>query len=191
MRLRTVLLVLVLAGVALAWALDRPNDAAHVGASRVAAAPAGAGAAAGKPALQDTGRPTAVGTLPATPEIDILRPRNGSAGAGDLFAVQDWRVPPAKPLPAAAPVARRSAPPAPAPVPPPVAPPLPFTVLGKKFEDGRWEVFLAARERTYVVREKETIDRLYRVESIVPPNLVLTYLPLDERQVLAIGGALR
>lgn len=191
MRLRTVLLVLVLAGVALAWALDRPSDAMHTGASRAASVPAGTVAPAVKPAAQDAVRPVAAGALPVAPEIEILRPRNGSADAADLFAVQDWRVPVTKPPTTAAPVARRSAPAAPAPAPPPVAPPLPFTVLGKKFEDGRWEVFLAARERTYIVREKETIDRLYRVESIAPPNLILTYLPLEERQVLAIGGALR
>jgi hypothetical protein len=32
------------------------------------------------------------------------------------------------------------------------------------------------------------IDSQYRVESIVPPQIVFTYLPLNERQTLDIGA---
>ncbi|WP_413345644.1 hypothetical protein [Massilia sp. CT11-108] len=71
---------------------------------------------------------------------------------------------------------------------PPTAPPLPFTFIGKSVGDGAWEVYLARGDRTYVVREKgAVIDGTYRVESIAPPVLTLTYLPLNQVQQLNIG----
>ena len=68
-----------------------------------------------------------------------------------------------------------------------MAPPLPFTYLGKAAENGHWEVFLAIRDKTYVVRDKMVIDGIYRVDAIAPPNLTLTYLPLNQVQQLNIG----
>jgi hypothetical protein len=99
------------------------------------------------------------------------------AGAGP-FTHQDWTPPPPPPPP-----------PQPAPPPPPpTAPPLPFTFIGKSVGDGVWEVYLARGARTYVVREKgDVIDGTYRVDSIVPPVLTLTYLPLNQVQQLNIG----
>ena len=108
--------------------------------------------------------------------ILALRPRGAGAKPGDAFAPNNWNPPP----------------PPPPPPPPqnlkPTAPPLPFTLLGKKLEDGAWQVFLAQQDRTLVVRAQDVIDGTYRVESIEPPNLVLTYIPLKQRQVIAIGG---
>jgi hypothetical protein len=101
----------------------------------------------------------------------------GQNGAGP-FAHQDWTPPPPPPPP-----------PQPAPPPPPpTAPPLPFTFIGKSVADGAWEVYLARGDRTYLVREKgAVIDGTYRVESIAPPVLTLTYLPLNQVQQLNIG----
>lgn len=101
----------------------------------------------------------------------------GQGGAGP-FAHQDWTPPPPPPPP-----------PQPAPPPPPpTAPPLPFTFIGKSVGNGAWEVYLARGDRTYVVREKgAVIDGTYRVESIAPPVLTLTYLPLNQTQQLNIG----
>jgi hypothetical protein len=98
-------------------------------------------------------------------------------GAQDVFGRRDWS-PPAPP-----PVAQERA----APAPPPMAPPLPFTYLGKAAEGGHWEVFLAIGDKTYVVRDKMVIDGMYRVDAIAPPNLTLTYLPLNQVQQLNIG----
>jgi hypothetical protein len=98
----------------------------------------------------------------------------GQNGAGP-FAHQDWTPPPPPPQPAPPP-------------PPPTAPPLPFTFIGKSVADGAWEVYLARGDRTYVVRDKGyVIDGTYRVESIAPPVLTLTYLPLNQIQQLNIG----
>ena len=124
-------------------------------------------------------------TGPAEPAIMRLIPRAALIGEGDeamggsadVFGRQDW-TPPPPPLPA---------PVAPPPPPPPTAPPLPFTYLGKAAADGSWEVFLARGDKTYVVRDKMVIDGTYRVDAITPPNLTLTYLPLNQVQQLNIG----
>jgi len=109
-----------------------------------------------------------------------LKPRDeliGGAhgGSAKLFDSQSWMPPPPPP-------------PKPLPPPPPTAPPLPFTYLGKKMEDGAWEIYLARGDQTLVVREKTTIDNTYRVDSVTPPTLSLTYLPLNQVQTLSIGG---
>lgn len=108
--------------------------------------------------------------------ILALRSRQHGAAPADAFALQNWTPPPPPP------------PPAP-PKPKPTAPPLPFTVLGKKLEDGVWQIFLAQQDKTYIVRARDTIGSDYRVESIAPPTAVLTYIPMNERQTLAIGNA--
>lgn len=104
--------------------------------------------------------------------------KNGEAG---LFGPQNWTPPPpppSSPPPSLAP---------PPPPPPPSAPPLPFTFIGKSVSASGWEVYLASGARTYLVREKSVIDGLYRVDSIAPPTLTLTYLPLNQVQQLNIG----
>jgi len=92
-----------------------------------------------------------------------------------LFDNQSWT-----PQPPAAPAS--------GPPPRPTAPPLPFEYLGKKSEDGKWEVFLARGEQTLIVQEKSDIDGTYRVVSIKPPTMTLTYLPLKQVQTLTIGS---
>jgi len=122
-------------------------------------------------------RPTATDDDPASTMILAIRPRGASSASADAFAPRNWNPPPPPPPPAST-----------APPPKPSAPPLPFTLLGKKLEDGAWQVFLGLQDRTYVVKSQDVIDNTYRVESIAPPSLVMTYLPLNERQTLAIGG---
>ncbi|MES2317558.1 MAG: hypothetical protein V4631_08680 [Pseudomonadota bacterium] len=119
------------------------------------------------------------------PAILRLIPRATLIGEGDeamgrsadVFGRQDW-TPPPPPPPKAGPMA---------PPPPPMAPPLPFTYLGKAAQGGQWEIFLAIGDKTYVVRDKMVIDGMYRVDAIAPPNLTLTYLPLNQVQQLNIG----
>lgn len=121
----------------------------------------------------------------AAAEVPILRlqPRAGligspdeavNAGTDDAFATRNWTPPPPPPPPE---------PPPPA----PSAPPLPFTFIGKSLEEGTWEVFLARGDRTYIVRDKDVVEGSYRVESIKPPLMTLTYLPLNQVQQLNIG----
>ena len=74
------------------------------------------------------------------------------------------------------------------PPPPPTAPPLPFKYIGKKIEDGKWEVYVTTGNQVHVVREKTVLQGTYRIDSIKPPVLSLTYLPLQQVQTLTIGG---
>ncbi|QOT79446.1 hypothetical protein [Cupriavidus basilensis] len=157
--------------------------------------PAGAVVAAVErgPASAQRERPTAaVATAqapgPATDagpaEIAALRDRNellgGDAqGPASLFASHNWT--PAPPPPPPAPVVA-------GPPPTPTAPPLPFTYLGKKLENGKWEAYLARGGETYVVHEQSVLDGQYRAEAITSNTLTLTYLPLRQTQRLAIGG---
>lgn len=117
-------------------------------------------------------------------DITILALRDraeliGGASSGDngnLFGQQSWAPPPPPPA-------------KPAPPQPPTAPTLPFTYLGKKNEDAAWEVYLAHGDTTLIVHENTVIEGTYRVDSISPPMLHLTYLPLNQGQDLPIGDA--
>jgi hypothetical protein len=72
--------------------------------------------------------------------------------------------------------------------PAPVAPPLRFKFIGKKFEDGAWEVYLAQNDTTFVARVDSVIDNKYHVDAIGPNAVMLTYLPLNQAQRLNIRG---
>jgi len=102
--------------------------------------------------------------LPA-PKPDAQRP--GAQG----FGARSWTPPPPPETPVA-----------------PTAPPLPFSFLGKQLQAGVWQVYLAVGEDLRLARVATVIDGQYRVESIVPPLIVFTYLPLNERQTLDIGA---
>lgn len=94
--------------------------------------------------------------------------------AQDLFSSRSWTPPP----PAASAI-----------IATPAAPPLPFVYLGKKVEGEVWEVYLSRAEQTFIARVGQTLDASYRVDSIAPPSLVLTYLPLGQSQTLPIGDS--
>lgn len=74
--------------------------------------------------------------------------------------------------------------------PTPTAPPLPFTVVGKKFEAGAWEVYLAKGDQTYIATLGATVADDYRVNSIMPTQITLTYLPLNTKQTMPTGASL-
>jgi hypothetical protein len=174
---RHALLALALTGAGLLAAFgDRTPDGAiaepverHAAAVVRTPAPAPAPAA---PAAKAPDAPAGQPILALVPRDTLIGDSDAAFGQGQNgagpFAHQDWTPPP--------------------PPPPPTAPPLPFTFIGKSVGDGAWEVYLARGDRTYVVREKgAVIDGTYRVESIAPPVLTLTYLPLNQVQQLNIG----
>lgn len=112
---------------------------------------------------------------PAELQVGSLASLSRDLGAGrvkDLFPVQSWYVPPPPPKPA-----------------PPKPPPLPFTYLGKAVDDGQVTVFVAQGERNLVVKAGDVIDGVYRADSILPPVMTFTYLPLQMQQTLEIGVA--
>jgi len=106
--------------------------------------------------------------------VDKLRRPAMPEEVKDMFTVKSWYVPP----------------PPPKIVPLPVAPPFSYAYIGKMFEMGdRPAVFLEKQKRIFIVREGDAIDRIYRIDSIVPPVMTLTYLPLDIKQTVQIGEA--
>ena len=111
---------------------------------------------------------------PARAAIDV-------GSAADTFKARSW-LPPPPPPPAA--VAAASAPP-----PPPSAPPLPFRFVGMlELKSDRPTAFLARGEALNVVRVGDVIDDTYRIESLSPAKVVVTYLPLKQQQTLSVDG---
>lgn len=121
----------------------------------------------------------ATATSPAGP-LPTLIPRDAllsptPTSPRDLFAVHQ-----ARPAPSA-PVAPSETPPT------PEAPALPFTYLGKKLEDGRWEVYASRQDQPLVLREGDVLEGQWRIDRIAPPTLTATWLPLEQARSLAIG----
>jgi hypothetical protein len=188
MNKRVLALLAVALAIGVLLLVDRPQPDSGVVEPVERAARAPAAAAAVAPLTESAAVRPAVGGKAGSAEPAILRlvPRAELVGGDDeaiggdaVFGMQNWNPPQPAP-PAQANVA-------PPPPPPPMAPPLPFTYLGKANEAGRWEVYLSQGEKTYVVKAKETIDGVYRVDAIAPPTLTLTYLPLNQVQTLNIG----
>ncbi|MEO8630830.1 MAG: hypothetical protein ABI612_22445 [Betaproteobacteria bacterium] len=103
----------------------------------------------------------------------------------DPFGARNFRPPPPKPKPLTPEqVAAQSYVPPP---PPPQAPPLPFSYMGKLAEDQSTTVFLISGDRNLVVKLGDVIDNTYRLDEVTESNVVLTYLPINQRQSLPIG----
>ncbi|MCG2586560.1 hypothetical protein [Massilia sp. TS11] len=170
MKPRHLVMGLALAGAAALVLFGDRSPSGAISEPVVRARPAAAPAAARAPAPV----PTAAAVLPLIPRETLIG--DPSAHTPALFGAA-----------AAAPVTqvKNEAPPPP---PPPSAPPLPFQVIGKAVSDGQWQVFLARGDRTYVVAANSVIDGVYRVDSIAPPSMTLTYLPLNQQQQLSIGA---
>ncbi len=162
---RLALLLLALAGSAGLVLSGGPATQTEVVQPSRSAAPSQLPAMSAEPANASTGETTVL----------ALRPREASPDIAQAFPSRDWAPPPPPPPP-------------PAPPPKPTAPPLPFVAIGKKWEDGQWQVFLGRNEETFVVKTGDTFDGRYRVDSIAPPSMTLIYLPLKARQTLTIGN---
>ncbi len=91
-----------------------------------------------------------------------------------LFGTVSWQPPPPKVV---------------APPPPkPVTPPFPYAYLGGLSEDGERTSFFTKGERVLPVKAGDTIDAVYRVDQMTDKQMTLTYLPLNETLVVALGG---
>jgi len=114
----------------------------------------------------------------------VLPSRDGLSGPrGELFGSN---APPVRAAPK-----HKAAAEAPPPPPAPVAPPMPYRVAGQVVHDGPPRVVLARDDRVFFVREGDTLEGGYRVESIKTDAVTLVYMPLDERQTLAVASALQ
>lgn len=96
----------------------------------------------------------------------------------DPFAGKSWYIPPPPPPPQKVQE-----------VPQPSAPPLPFHYMGQLHEEGEpVMVYLTQGTRAYSVHQGDTLDDTYRLDSVTPGQLVLTYLPLNIKQALNIAA---
>ena len=101
----------------------------------------------------------------------------------NAFAPKSWLVaappPPPPPLPVVLPP----------PAPPPQAPPLPFKYVGVLHvspDHTLW--YLLSGERLIIAATGEVIDNTHRIDGADAGQLRFTYMPLAQRQSLAIGG---
>ena len=106
-----------------------------------------------------------------------LREAIGKA-RGELFGPRSWT--PAAPVVAQRPVA---------PVPEkPVAPPIPYRVAGQVVAEDGMRVVLSKGDRVFQLRQGETTEEGYRLDSIAPHAIGFTYVPLGLKQELQIAG---
>ena len=92
-----------------------------------------------------------------------------------LFDAVAWQVPTTK------------APPPP-PSPKPVPPPFGYAYMGGLTEDGVRTAFFTQGERIIAVKVGDTVDAAFRIDKMTEKQMTLTYRPLNETLVLAIGG---
>jgi hypothetical protein len=118
-----------------------------------------------------------------TLDLDKLRKRNLSPGAGDPFAIRKQNKPPAP----RAPVVVAAPPPPPAPAPTTSAPPLPFVYMGKLIDETRLTIFLVTGDRNLLVREGETLESVYHLDRVTESHLLFTHLPTGIQQIMQIG----
>ena len=102
------------------------------------------------------------------------------APKGNLFASTSW----------AAPTPPSPAPPEAVPPPPPQAPPLPYSFVGLLEDSAKPTAFLSNKEALLIVAAGQTIDGNYRIDTVSSKEIVLTYLPLNQKQVIQIKGGL-
>ncbi|MGE5093762.1 MAG: hypothetical protein ACM3SO_01405, partial [Betaproteobacteria bacterium] len=73
--------------------------------------------------------------------------------------------------------------------PPPTAPALPYAYVGRvEAPDEKAVVYLARGDRMLTATEGDVLDQVYRVESLGENEIVFTYIPLAQKQVLRIDG---
>ncbi|KVX21760.1 hypothetical protein WL03_07025 [Burkholderia ubonensis] len=143
-----------------------PSRAIAQAASAAAAASAASGARVDAP------------TPAATPreKLAALRAPVSVESANDPFTASSWLPPP--PVEAPLPTARPA---------PPTAPPVPFTYVGElDAKADKPQVFLSNGDQLLIVSPGDVIDGQYRVDSVSASNVVLTYLPLNQTQVVSI-----
>jgi hypothetical protein len=142
--------------------------------SVVVASTARNGAPAGRAEPQQQRRDAASpGAAGSTIEMEKLSQRPVARKFGEMFHARSWQPPP-PPVSARAPER-------------PSAPPLPFQFFGRLVDNGTTVVFLNRQDDIYAVKAGDTIGGAYRVEEISASEVVLTYLPLRQRQTLQIG----
>jgi hypothetical protein len=165
---RKAILFAVLAGIVGWLALDSRVDGLRPGVLSP-----GAG-------THDVGKESAEGSQDAAQDKRAGRyalPERAPLGEprAELFGTRSWQ--PLAPKVAAA----RSA---------PAVPPMPYRFAGKLLQEGRLQILLARDDVVIPVREGDTLDGAYRVESIGEAQITLLYLPLKHKESIPVSSSL-
>lgn len=155
---------------ALAWFAPKPEEGSGALVEPAKEARGSKDRQAGTESARSTDKPE--------PVFSVSPRAEGNEPPPDLFKSFSWYVPPPPP-----PAPPESALPPPA----PTAPPLPFTYIGQLDEGNKQTFMLARGEIVITARAGEQLDSNYRLESLQGSSLVITYLPLNQRQTLDVG----
>jgi hypothetical protein len=117
---------------------------------------------------------------PSTPRHLMNRETLYAADAGprairDVFEKRDWAPPAVKRPPAQA--------------APEEVPAFPYAYAGRKLEGDRTEAYLTRDDYAHLVRAGDTLDGVYRIESISATQLVVIHLPTRHTHSIRIGDA--
>jgi hypothetical protein len=91
--------------------------------------------------------------------------------------------------PPPAPLVKKSRPP-PVAAAAPVAPPLPYRFAGKVRKGSEEELLIAKGELVFPVKAGDTLDGVYKVESVSAERIELVYLPLGTPNHIVVSSAL-
>jgi Cohesin domain len=132
------------------------------------------------PAVGESGRAEPRAAVPAVPaeRLELPERRGLARTQGELFRTP----PPPKPVvkkPQPAPVAAA-----------PVAPPVPYRFAGKVLKGSEEEILLSKGDVVFPVNAGDTLDGMYKVESISGERIELVYLPLGTRDRIVVSSAL-
>src|SRR5437870_2597206 len=158
---RIAVLIALLAGAAAWVAIDLRGPAAPTSAK----APASG-------ASQDPGHsaaPASQATQPGIPARSVL-----GRIAADPFSAHSW-MPRPKPTVVTAP-------------PDPVTPPLPYRFAGQFHRESGIEVYVARGEEIFPVKEGDTLDGQYKVDSVSATEVSFVYLPSGARQTMQFSA---
>jgi hypothetical protein len=131
-------------------------------------------------AVTESGRaePRAAAKGAPVERFELPEGRRLSPTQGELFRAPPPPAPAAK-KPQPAPVAAA-----------PVAPPLPYRFAGKVRKGSEEEVLIAKGELVFPVKAGDTLDGVYKVESVSAERIELVYLPLGTPHHIVVSSAL-
>jgi len=173
---------LVLALALTAWMALQEDEGAVEAVSRADGAPASR-AKANARTPDAKGRSAMPARKPDTGQAALLV--SSVAQWQQRAALAPWPVDQANPWDS-----QRPPPPPPPPVvaveaPPPMAPPFPHAWVGR-FNDEAQRAVVAGSEATWVVAVGDVIEGQWRIDQIQERQMTLTYLPLQQRQTIAM-----
>ena len=95
----------------------------------------------------------------------------------DLFRLVNFLPPPPKPLP----------PPPPPPPPKPSQPSFPYAYFGRMIDiNGKAVTYLTRGDALIPIHAQQLLDNIYRIDAVTETQIVVTYVPLEEKTVIAV-----